>query len=103
MFGDYRFSHYLLTTIFHPSLFSLPAVVDGNGSSVVMQDIDISDADKTDFTVKNLNPHRYYYFYLQGHTAAGYGEITKMKGATLLDGGDIAIATFVLVGFNCFK
>ncbi|XP_031422751.1 neural cell adhesion molecule L1.1-like isoform X2 [Clupea harengus] len=61
-------------------------IVDGNGSSVVMQDIDISDADKTDFTVKNLNPHRYYYFYLQGHTAAGYGEITKMKGATLLDG-----------------
>ncbi|XP_041953546.1 neural cell adhesion molecule L1.1-like isoform X3 [Alosa sapidissima] len=61
-------------------------IVDANGSTPEMQDFDIPDPKKTDITVIELNPQRSYYFYLQGRTAAGLGEATKVKGATLLDG-----------------
>lgn len=69
---------------------SLFVVMEANSSSLLMQDHDIDDPKKTDLTVTGLNPHRYYYFYLQARTSAGLGEAAKIKGATLLDGGDIA-------------
>lgn len=69
---------------------SLLVVMDANGSSLQMQNIDIPDPKMTDITVTSLNPHRYYYFNLQARTAAGLGDSIKIKGATLLDGGDIA-------------
>lgn len=61
-------------------------IMDANSSSLLMQDHDIDDPKKTDLTVTGLNPHRYYYFYLQARTSAGLGEAAKIKGATLLDG-----------------
>ncbi|KAL2103937.1 hypothetical protein ACEWY4_000805 [Coilia grayii] len=61
-------------------------IVDANGTSPLMVDIDIPDPTKTDIKLDWLNPQNYYYFYLQGRTAAGLGEATKMRGATLLDG-----------------
>ncbi|XP_063065660.1 neural cell adhesion molecule L1.1-like [Engraulis encrasicolus] len=56
-----------------------------NGTTSLLE-VPINDPTKTDYRLEHLNPQEFYYFSLQGKTAAGLGESTKMKGATLLDG-----------------
>lgn len=43
----------------------------------------------THLTLKNLDRHSHYRFYLRGRTAAGDGESIKKEGATTLDGGSV--------------
>lgn len=69
---------------------SLLVVMDADGSSLQIDEFTLPDPKITRFTVMNLTPQRQYYFYLQALTAVGPGEAIKVKGATLLDGGEIA-------------
>ena len=47
----------------------------------------IEDPTMTHLTLKNLDRHSHYRFYLRGRTSTGEGESIKRDGATTLDGG----------------
>lgn len=51
-----------------------------------MQVETIDDSTVSHLTLKGLDRHSHYRFYLRGRTAAGDGEPIKLKGATTLDG-----------------
>ncbi|CAN9516135.1 unnamed protein product [Ophioblennius macclurei] len=51
-----------------------------------MQAVGIDDPEVTQFTLKNLDRHSHYRFYLRGRTDTGNGEPIIMRGATTLDG-----------------
>uniref|UniRef100_A0AAY5F5D4 Neural cell adhesion molecule L1 n=1 Tax=Electrophorus electricus TaxID=8005 RepID=A0AAY5F5D4_ELEEL len=52
-----------------------------------MQEERIDDPTVTQLTLKELDPHSRYRFYLRGFTAAGDGLPITREGATILDGG----------------
>lgn len=63
----------------------LRSVVDSDDSPMQVEKID--DPTVTHLTLKGLDRHSHYRFYLRGHTNAGDGEPIMKKGATTLDGG----------------
>lgn len=58
-----------------------------------MQVETIDDPTVTHLTLRNLDRHSHYRFYLRGRTAAGDGEPIMRKGATTLDGGTKQISS----------
>uniref|UniRef100_A0A8C5H5Y6 Neural cell adhesion molecule L1 n=1 Tax=Gouania willdenowi TaxID=441366 RepID=A0A8C5H5Y6_GOUWI len=58
----------------------------GNDDSP-MQVEEIVDPKVTQLTLRNLDRHSHYRFYLRGRTETGDGEPVMVKGATTLDGG----------------
>lgn len=54
-----------------------------------MQEMIIQDPAVTHLTLKGLDRHSHYRFYLRGRTSAGQGEPMVKEGATTLDGGGI--------------
>uniref|UniRef100_A0A8C5H529 Neural cell adhesion molecule L1 n=1 Tax=Gouania willdenowi TaxID=441366 RepID=A0A8C5H529_GOUWI len=52
-----------------------------------MQVEEIVDPKVTQLTLRNLDRHSHYRFYLRGRTETGDGEPVMVKGATTLDGG----------------
>ncbi|KAF7662334.1 hypothetical protein LDENG_00239680 [Lucifuga dentata] len=65
-------------------LLQYQQIVDSDDSPMQVEAID--DPTVTHFTLKSLDRHSHYRFYLRGRTAAGDGEPIKREGATLLDG-----------------
>lgn len=65
------------------------SVVESDDSPMQVEKID--DPTVTHLTLKGLDPHSHYRFYLRGHTGAGDGEPIKKEGATTLDGGKTLI------------
>lgn len=61
------------------------SAVESNGGPMRVETID--DPTVTQITLKNLDRHNHYRFYLRGRTAAGDGEAITKEGATTLDGG----------------
>lgn len=61
------------------------SVVESDDSPMQVETID--DATVTHLTLKGLDRHSHYRFYLRGRTAAGDGEPIMREGATTLDGG----------------
>lgn len=59
--------------------------MEGDDSPMQVETID--DPTVSHLTLKNLDRHSHYRFYLRGRTAAGDGEPIMKKGATTLDGG----------------
>lgn len=67
----------------------LRSVVESDDSPMQVEKID--DPTVTHLTLKGLDRHSHYRFYLRGRTAAGDGEAIMREGATTLDGGTKAI------------
>lgn len=63
----------------------LCSVVESDDSPMQVETID--DPTVTHLTLKGLDRHSHYRFYLRGRTAAGDGEPIMSEGATMLDGG----------------
>uniref|UniRef100_A0A3B4BL59 Neural cell adhesion molecule L1 n=1 Tax=Periophthalmus magnuspinnatus TaxID=409849 RepID=A0A3B4BL59_9GOBI len=55
----------------------------------------IDDPTVTHLTLKNLDRHSHYRFYLRGRTSAGEGESIKKDGATTLEGPPVNISVSV--------
>lgn len=64
------------------------SVVESDDSPMQVETID--DPTVTHLTLKGLDRHSRYRFYLRGRTTAGDGEPIAMEGATTLDGGATA-------------
>lgn len=82
------FTHYSLLTqaVIECFFFALLWSVTESDDSP-MQVETIEDPKVTHLTLKGLDRHSHYRFYLRGRTAAGDGELIMRKGATTLDGG----------------
>ncbi|XP_044208003.1 neural cell adhesion molecule L1.2 isoform X3 [Thunnus albacares] len=65
-------------------LLQYQRVVESDDSPMQVETID--DPTVTHLTLKNLDRHSHYRFYLRGHTASGDGEPIMREGATTLDG-----------------
>lgn len=65
-------------------LLQYQRIVDSDDSPMQVETID--DPTVTHLTLKGLDRHSHYRFYLRGHTAAGDGEPIMKAGATTLDG-----------------
>lgn len=61
------------------------SVVESDDSPMQVETID--DPTVTHLTLKGLDRHSHYRFYLRGRTVAGDGEPIMTEGATTLDGG----------------
>ncbi len=61
------------------------SVVESDDSPMQVETID--DHTVSHLTLKGLDRHSHYCFYLRGRTAAGDGEPIMREGATTLDGG----------------
>lgn len=59
-----------------------------------LQKDEIDNPTITQFTLKGLDRHSQYRFYLRGLTRVGKGEPIMMTGATTLDGGSILVTYF---------
>ncbi|XP_067384455.1 neural cell adhesion molecule L1.2 isoform X2 [Channa argus] len=65
-------------------LLQYQQIVESDGSPMQVETID--DPTATHLTLKDLDRHSHYRFYLRGRTAAGDGEPLMREGATTLDG-----------------
>ncbi|XP_068181177.1 neural cell adhesion molecule L1.2 isoform X1 [Antennarius striatus] len=65
-------------------LLQYQQVVESDDSPMQVETID--DPTVTHLTLRGLDRHSHYRFYLRGRTAAGDGEPVKREGATTLDG-----------------
>ncbi|XP_028266111.1 neural cell adhesion molecule L1.2 isoform X2 [Parambassis ranga] len=65
-------------------LLQYQQVTESDDSPMQVETID--DPTVTHLTLKGLDRHSHYRFYLRGRTAAGDGELIMRKGATTLDG-----------------
>ncbi|XP_027144424.1 neural cell adhesion molecule L1.2 isoform X2 [Larimichthys crocea] len=65
-------------------LLQYQQIVESDDSPMQVETID--DATVTHLTLKGLDRHSHYRFYLRGRTAAGDGEPIMREGATTLDG-----------------
>ncbi|XP_071332274.1 neural cell adhesion molecule L1.2 isoform X2 [Trachinotus anak] len=65
-------------------LLQYQRIVESDDSPMQVETID--DATVTHLTLKNLDRHSHYRFYLRGRTAAGDGQPVMRDGATTLDG-----------------
>ncbi|XP_070825246.1 neural cell adhesion molecule L1.2 isoform X1 [Chaetodon trifascialis] len=65
-------------------LLQYQQIVESDDSPMQVETID--DPTVTHLTLRNLDRHSHYRFYLRGRTAAGDGEPIMKKGATTLDG-----------------
>lgn len=63
----------------------LRSVVESDDSPMQVETID--DPTVTHLTLKGLDRHSHYRFYLRGRTAEGDGQPIMREGATTLDGG----------------
>uniref|UniRef100_A0A8C4HYA2 Neural cell adhesion molecule L1 n=1 Tax=Dicentrarchus labrax TaxID=13489 RepID=A0A8C4HYA2_DICLA len=66
-------------------LLQYQQIVESDDSPMQVETID--DPTVTHLTLKGLDRHSHYRFYLRGRTHAGDGEPIKREGATMLDGG----------------
>uniref|UniRef100_A0A8C6WJS8 L1 cell adhesion molecule, paralog a n=1 Tax=Neogobius melanostomus TaxID=47308 RepID=A0A8C6WJS8_9GOBI len=78
-------------------------IVKSDDSPMLVETID--DPTVTHLTLKNLDRHSHYRFYLRGRTSTGDGESIKKDGATTLDGGTLSLRPLNCLGRNtcCFS
>ena len=81
-------------------MFLWSSVVESDDSP--MQVVTIDDHTATSLTLRDLDRHSNYRFYLRGRTSAGDGKPIIREGATTLDGGTTTTAGGFVLSFTIF-
>ena len=75
-----------------------PLEVEGQNGDLQMEMI--SDSSVNHIRLDNLDPSSYYIFNVIARTAAGDGPPITQRGATLLEGGETAVMSHLLLLLN---